>query len=339
MMDSIDKFIEDVSIDGPNDSLPLALSDFLKKDIPPLEYYVEGIIQKKGKGMISAAPNIGKSIFVQNMALDMASGNALFMNKFAVSPARVLYLDLEMGESALQERFRKMCKSRSLNTSNLFLKYIPQLDLLNDDNKEIIEQWLFDLKAEVLILDPLGNAWCGKENEQEQVRQVTSYLNTLIEKFGIAILVVHHWRKATKEFRTGGQMAAGSYVWEAWLDCHVTLEGQSSSGKTVSCHKNRNRSKFSPFLAKLNEDSLCFEYITDYQKKHDESTLERLFATFNADRVSIPELIKRAKEQKVCSETTVRKLIDEATEFRVDKIGKTHYLERKTNEIIQSALY
>jgi len=339
MIDPLNEYKEEINAkDGLDDVLPLSLPEFLNKDIPPLEYYVEGIIQKKGKGMISAAPNIGKTIFVQNMALDMVSGNTLFMNKFAVSPARVLYLDLEMGESALQERFKKMCNSRALNVSNLFLKYIPLLDLLKEDNKEIIEKWLFDLNIEVLILDPLGNAWSGKENEQEQARQLTSYLNTLIERFGIAILVVHHWRKATKEFRTGGQMAAGSYVWEAWLDCHVTLEGQSSS-VTISCHKNRNRPKFTPFLAKLNEDSLCFEFITDYQKKYDEGTLEKLFDSFKAAKVSIPDIIKRAKEEKKCSETTIRKLIDETTGFKVDKAGKTHYLERKTDETIQSTLY
>lgn len=334
MLDPIDKYIENVSTSGLDDSLPLVLSDFLKKDIPPLEYYVESIVQKKGKGMVSAAPNIGKSIFVQNMALDIACGSTTFMNKFAVSPARVLYLDLEMGASALQERFKKMCNSRSLNVSNLFVEYRPSLDLLNDDNKEMIEKWLFELKIEVLILDPLGNAWSGDESKQEQVGQLTAYFNTLIEKFGISILVVHHWRKATKDNRTGGQMAAGSYRWEAWTDCHVTLEGQSTS-TTISCHKNRNRPKFSPFLAKLNEDSLCFEFIGDFQKKFDEGTLVYLFEHFEQVMVSIPELIKHAKEQKTCSETTLRDLIKESKLFTVDTSEKTHYLRKKAEGALE----
>ena len=105
---------------------------------------------------------------------------------------------------------------------------------------------------------------------------------------------------------------------------------------TVSCHKNRNRPRFGPFVAKLNEDILCFEFVADYQKKYDGDTLEALFNSFNAPRVAVPALIQRAKEQGQCSETTLRKLIDKTTAFKVDKTGKKHYLERKADESIQN---
>ncbi len=321
------------SADGLDNALPLSLQEFLKKDIPPLEYYVKDILPKKGKAMISASPNLGKSIFVQNMALAMASGASNFMNKFETLPARVLYLDLEMGESALKERFQKMYTASSTAEDNLFVQHVPKLDLLDYNTGKIIENWINELKIQVVILDPLGSAWFGNENDQEEVHNLTAYLNTLIDKYNISILLVHHWRKASKEFRSGGQMAAGSYRWEAWTDCHVTLEGQSSS-TTISCHKNRNRPKFAPFLAKLNETSLCFEFITDYQKKHTENTLEALFESFKTSQVSIPDLIKRAHEEEICSETTLRKLIEESLSFKVNKASKTHYLERKTDEIV-----
>lgn len=337
MLDEVDKFIEGIKV-KLDDLPPLALPDFLKKDIPPLEFYVKDILPKKGKGLISAPPNMGKSIFVQNMALDLASGTTKFMNKFDILPARVLYLDLEMGESALKERFQKMCDARSVNGENIYVKHAAKFDLLDRDYQEIIQRWVDELRIEIVIIDPIGNAWFGNESDQQEVHKLTSYLNTLIDQYSISILLVHHWRKASKEFRSGGQMAAGSYRWEAWTDCHVTLEGQSTS-TTISCHKNRNRPKFSPFLAKLNEDSLCFEFIADYQKKHDEDTLERLFATFKTERVSIPDLIQRARDQKICSETTLRKLIDESTVFRVDKASQRHFLERKTHENVESTLY
>ena len=250
----------------PDRPTPWPLPEFLKLDIPPVEYFVKDILQKNGKAMISAAPNVGKSILVQNMALDIAAGLPLFMGKFAVAPARVLYLDLEMGESALQERFQKMCKAKGITGENFYLKYLPALNLLEEQGRTLIDEWLKELNVQVLILDPLGNAWAGDESKQEQVGQLTAYLNTLIKKFSISILVVHHWRKATKDFKSGGQMAAGSYKWEAWLDTHVTLEGQSS-GVTVSCHKNRNRPKFPPFLVKLNVDNLCFEFVADFQSQ------------------------------------------------------------------------
>ena len=311
--------------------LPLSLSDFLEKNIPPVEYFVLDFLQKKGKGMISAAPNVGKSIFVQNIALDLATITP-FMGKFDVSIANVLYLDLEMGESALHERFQKMCATRGIkNIDNLFVKHIPALNLLEETKQMHLEKWLINFKIDVLILDPLGNAWVGDESKQEQVGGLTAYLNTLIEKYGVSILVVHHWRKATQFFKSGGQMAAGSYKWEAWLDTHVTLEGNSSS-VAISCHKNRNRPRFNPFLAKLNSDTLSFQYIADCQKKFDENTLVDLFDSFGLVRVSVPDLKKRAIEQKICSSTTLDKLIKQAKLFKVDDSGKKHFLVKKATE-------
>lgn len=311
---------------------PLSLPAFLDQDIPPIEFYVHSILPKKGKGMISAVPNVGKSIFAQNIALAVASGKTDLMGKFAVHQARVLYLDLEMGESALKERFQKMSETWSEGIENLFVKYVAALDLLNDDNKALIESWIEELKIEVLILDPLGNAWSGDESSQEEVGQLTRYLNTLIEKFGISIMVVHHWRKATKEFKTGGQMAAGSYKWAAWLDCHVTLE--ESSGKIIiSSHKNRHGVKFNPYMAKLNIEKLIFEFLTDFETKFDETTLEGLFNKFEREKVAIPEIIKFAKENGGPSESTIRKLIKESSLFGVDDAQKTHYLVKKTSEV------
>ncbi len=139
-------------------ALPLSLPDFLKKDIPPLEYYVMDILPKKGKGLISAPPNLGKSIFVQNMALDMAYLPAKFMSKFDVQEANVLYIDLEMGESALKERFLKMCIGRAIISPYLFIKHEPTLNLLEANDQAKIESWITQLNINVIIFDPVGSA-------------------------------------------------------------------------------------------------------------------------------------------------------------------------------------
>ncbi|MDP8229793.1 MAG: AAA family ATPase [Candidatus Gorgyraea atricola] len=326
--EQFEELIRQAEIVKCGESIPLSLSEFMKQDIPPLEFYISDLLPKKGKGMVSAQANIGKSILSQNLALAMASGKENFLGKFSISPARVLYLDLEMGESALKERFQKMRAQENLTVDNLFVKYLPSLNLLKVQDNQLLERWITDLKIEVLIIDPLGNAWLGNENEQEQVSRLTAYLNNLIDKYKISILINHHWRKSTKAFRTGGQMAAGSYRWEAWLDCHITLEG-TSAGITVSNQKNRNRSRFRPFITKINEQNLWFEFLADYENKFDENTLLTLFDSFGLEKVAIPKLIKQAKEQRICSETTLRKLLKDMTLFRIDKEGKTHYLIKK----------
>lgn len=307
---------------------PVSLPQFLAKDIPTVEYYVGGLLSKRGKTMISAQANIGKSIFVQNLLMAMTSGKTKFLDKFEVKPAKALYLDLEMGESALKQRFSIFCKHEPTETQDLFIKYIPGADFLDKEFQAALENWLTTLNINVLIIDPLSNAWTGDENDKQQVQVLTTYLNTLIAKHKISIVVVHHWRKGTKDFKTGGEMAAGSYKWSAWLDYHVTLSGSPES-ITINCEKSRHGSRFAPFLAKINSETLQFEYVTDFEKKFTQDTLAQLFNDFETDRVAIPELVKRAKEKKICSEKTIRSLIAESAAFESDKTGKTHYLIRK----------
>lgn len=310
---------------------PVSLPDFLTKDIPPTEYYAGGLLSKQGKTMISAQANIGKSIFVQNLSIALASGKTKFLDKFDVTPARVLYLDLEMGESALMQRFQIFCKDEPAAVSDLFIKYIPDADFLTKEFQDILESWLISLNINVLVIDPLSNAWSGDENDKQQVQVLTTYLNTLIAKYKLSILVVHHWRKGTKDFKTGGEMAAGSYKWAAWLDYHVTLSGAPES-ITVACEKSRHGMRFKPFIAKINTETLHFEYITDFEITFTQDTLAQLFNDIGTDRVAIPDLIKYAKEKKKGSESTIRKLIRESTVFEVEKTQKVHYLVKKATE-------
>lgn len=309
----------------PTDNIPVSLSQFLKSDIPPIKYYISGLLPKKGKGMISATANIGKSLLAQNLSLAMACGITSVLNKFEISSARVLYLDLEMGESALKERFQKMTQEYP---ENLYIRYLPSMNLSDAKDRQLLESWLVNLKIEVLIIDPLGNAWVGNENEQQEVRGLTAYLNNLIENYGISILVVHHWRKATKEQSSGGQMAAGSYRFEAWLDCHITLEGLPSN-ITIICQKSRNAPRFNSFIAKINNETLWLEFITDFEKKLGEDILVQLFEETGIERVSVSDLANLAEKKKICSRSKIYDLVKESTLFKAETVKKKKYLIKK----------
>ncbi|MCX5693525.1 MAG: AAA family ATPase [Candidatus Omnitrophica bacterium] len=308
---------------------PLSLSEFFGKDIPPVEYIIEGMLQREGRTMISASMNVGKSFFLQNLALAIASGQAKFLDKFEVKKAHVLYLDLEMGESALKQRFLQMCNE--LKIENLFVKFEAGLDLLDRNDQKALEKWLSELKIDVLIIDPIGDAWSGDENNKQEVGKLTTYLNILKTKFKLSIVISHHWKKKTKDIKRGGEMASGSYKWGAWLDQHITLEGDIKN-VTVNCEKSRNASRFKPFIIKLNEETFTFEFLTDFELKFTEQTLVNLFDSFNCERIEIKQLIQRVKEQNICSENTLRKLIKESELFQVDKGGRSHFIYRKEKD-------
>jgi len=308
---------------------PLSLSAFLQQDIPPVEYWVEGILQKEGRTMISASMNIGKSFFLQNLALAIANGEPQFLGRFKIMPARVLYLDLEMGQPALRERFLKMANGKGAD--NLFIKYRPAFDFLDSADQRLLEGWLKDLKPDALIVDPLSNASAIDENSAQEVHRVTAYLDPLRAKYKIALLLAHHWKKKSKDLRRGGEMASGSYRWGAWLDIHLCLEGNIDN-VTLTCEKARNCVRFSPFMIRFNPETLTFEFLGDFSKKYSEETLVSLFNRADIDkigRVAIADLIKFANGTP--SKTTLHRLIDESTLFIKESAGqrKRAYLIKK----------
>lgn len=243
----------------------------------------------------------------------------------------VLYLDYEMGDSAIKERSDKMCPAEKgvEPPSNLFVKHILKGDLLDETFQKTVESWIVEFGINILMIDPLGNAWSGDENKKQEVDKLTLYLNTLIEKYKIAIVAAHHFRKATKGFTSGGEMAAGSYKWSAWLDNHITLQNNLKGGITISCEKSRYRVKFERFLAKINPDTLTFEFVSDFERKYTDATLIKLFEHFNSARVAIPELIEYAKTIGNGSHSTIRKLIRESDTLAVDDSGLPHHLYKK----------
>ncbi|MBU4311916.1 MAG: AAA family ATPase [Candidatus Omnitrophica bacterium] len=311
--------------------LPLSLQEFLKQDFPALKYLISHVLPEGGRGMISGWAGTCKSILLQNFALAMACGKKDVLGKFEILPAKVLYLDLEMGNSRLKARFEKMCAKEPLAEENLFVIHLPGgIDLNDSPDMLMVQGWIEKFEIDVVIIDPLGSAWHGNENLQEEVQPFTLCLNReLIEKHGVGLLMSHHWKKSTKDFQTGGQMAAGSYKWPAWLDCHITIEGPNETDLTIKSSKQRDLESFKTFLVKLDRDTLWLEFIKDFEKKFFASTLEDLFDSFKSERVSTSQLFERAKEQKICEKTTIRKLIAASKVFDVDKRKTPFVLSRK----------
>jgi len=245
---------------------------------------------------------------------------------------KILLIDLEMGESAIKKRFVTMCAARGIEPpSNIFIKYMPHANLLDESFPKYIKKCVVEHGINIVVLDPLGNAWSGDENNKQEVQELERIIDGIIyelKEYELSFIVLHHWRKSYKGSTHGGEMAAGSYKWGAWLDNHVTLEGDTDN-ITVSCEKNRNNPKVKPFRAKINRDTLGFEYVGDFETKFKEQTLLELFEHFDSERVAIPELKEYAEKSKICSHDTVRKLINKSTLLGVDKSKKTHYLYKK----------
>lgn len=318
---------------------PISVMDFKKKDIPPIEWYIKGIIQKKGRTMISAREGIGKSFVVLNMLTSICAGEDMFINKFETCKTKpnVLYIDFELGESALQHRLKTMGEKTSL--SNLYVQSIYGWEILDESYQTALEQIIETNNIKILAFDPLGNLWSGDENKRTEVKQVTDYLDFVMDKYKTSILLTHHWRKATQHFKEGGEMAAGSYGWGKWLDNHITLQGTTDS-MVITCEKNRNARKWNKIVATLDQDTFLLNYSGDLENKPQftDEDLLGIFNSFGRREVSQPEFIK--KGEMVCSKSTLYDKLNTSKLLFVDKKRKPFVISLRENvsEYIQEQL-
>ena len=310
--------------------VPHTLPQLKQKETPPLTFYIDGILQKPGRTLISASKSTGKSFFLINMMAAICSGKP-FLNHFATlkDKPNILYLDFEIGEAAFKERVIKMGKDTDLE--NFYVYHVHDWDMLDAGNYKKLEDFIFTNDIKILVVDTLGSSWHGNENKKEDVKRYTDIMDTLWAR-GVSVCLVHHWRKMTKDQKDGGEMASGSHRWEGWPDNHITLQGDTKS-IIVKCEKSRNRPKWPQIIISLNPETLTMSYKSEFSndKKYTDADLVGLFNSFGTQFVLKSDLVKKgrkflSRDGVQCSKTTIYRLIEDSKYIGVNTAGPQHRL-------------
>jgi hypothetical protein len=214
------------------------------------------------------------------MALSLSTGTDFLGTFPVVQPGPVLYIQEEDPAQRLKDRFDKMWLSKAdwnVGIEDGVPVVIPATDLPRDPDigihiksgivlsDEVWMEWLHDIIAEGLdgvpyqavILDPLMYMLGDVDQDKAgaMMSKVFRPLKTLANEFDIAVMVVHHMRKASKESGSlrGGQLMLGSVANHAWTEDSlyisrrlnelvVEVESKTAPGGTFKISGVRNRS-------------------------------------------------------------------------------------------------
>jgi hypothetical protein len=157
------------------------------------EYLPEGLTVFAGK------PKIGKSWFMLNVALGVATGAGVFGK--AVDQGDVLYCGLEDGKRRMQARVAKLISAGTVWPACFTFRY--RLAPLDQGGMATLEQWLIaHPKGRLVVIDVLGKTRSQKQKNEEPYQydyRLLSSLQELAIRYRVAIVVVHHVRKADAE--------------------------------------------------------------------------------------------------------------------------------------------
>ncbi len=189
-------------------------------------------------GVIGGAPKCCKTYLALEMALAVASGRPC-LGRFPVPrPGPVLLFAAE--DSPLQVRARllglALARGVDFTTLPVFLILAQQLRLDSDQDMARLAAAIEKHQPRLLILDPFVRLHRLDENSAMEVSALLADLRALQRRLHLAVLLVHHTRKANGE-ASGGQALRGSSDLHAWGDSNLYLGRSQDKLRLVVEHR------------------------------------------------------------------------------------------------------
>ncbi|MGI2335409.1 MAG: AAA family ATPase [Dehalogenimonas sp.] len=180
--------------------------------LPSTPFYVESWLPHQGRLEIYAPAKTGKTFMGLQLARCLGAGEDFMGLK--VQQARTLYLQFELGQEVFQQRL----KSTKKHYPDVYVGTTFSLALDNQNGQTQLLEAMEAIQPKVLVLDPLYKVMEGDENNAQDVKKVTDFLDRLIGAYECSIVLVHH---CGKDITRGGR---GSSVLEGWPDSVVELK-------------------------------------------------------------------------------------------------------------------
>lgn len=236
--------------------------DFLNTKIH-VEWAVEGLLEVAGMGMVTGPPGVGKTQFSLNYMIRMALGED-FLGWKVLGRNRILFPSLEMNHAALKMFTEQLATSLTPSEIQLLQRNFQiaplgrPLPLDRPEGKKFLEALLEEHRPTVLGIDSLGKV-TSKELNEATVKPLNEYFAYIRDKYGCALLFVHHNRKDNGEGRKPKELSDlyGSQYVAAEASNVLGLWKEEKNVIEVSVLKSRLAEEIQPFKVKR-ENNLWF---------------------------------------------------------------------------------
>jgi hypothetical protein len=178
----------------------LSTADLMAKKFEPIKWIVPGYISE-GLSILAGRQKLGKSFLAVDWALAVAAGG-MAMASVSCEQGNVLYVDLENGERRIQQRLISLGVSQGASRYDR-LEWLNSAPALDAGFTDILDQWRREVKQpRLVVIDVLQRIKPpGKRNQNsyESDYAALAELQSWATTHGIAIVALHHTRKAAAE--------------------------------------------------------------------------------------------------------------------------------------------
>ena len=177
-------------------------AELWNEEIPPTKWAIQGILPE-GLSILAGPPKVGKSFFSLHLALCVAIGGTAFSSpNIEVEAGDVLYLSLEDRKGRLKKRLQQSL-NYSYHEGLTRFSYAIESPRQDEGGVAMIEQWIQEREnPRLVIIDTLQKFRKPKTrggDNYEQDYSAMAPLKTIADKYHVAVLLIHHTRKAAAE--------------------------------------------------------------------------------------------------------------------------------------------
>lgn len=175
--------------------------EFLARPKSKTPYIIDGILPSAGFTAIAGFTGMGKSSLAMQMILSILSGLS-FLNTFSIAPTEyhILYINLENSEYTIDKLLSAQLTEFRIDESQLSRLYIPSCMAMSIDNRNDvrqISQWIIDCHIDIVIIDPILDAFTGDQNDLMVVRRLIKTFREIDSK--ICWVLLHHFKKGNTD--------------------------------------------------------------------------------------------------------------------------------------------
>lgn len=233
-----------------------------------IDWLVDGLIARGSYGILSSAPGVGKTQLLLRLLMSCALGQS-FVGYQPQGRMKVGFLGLEMGPVHTKHFVAQMAKScfpSEMETlqRNMFIAPLGEpLPFDRPEGKKFIEALLEEHKPDILGIDAFGKMTLAELNDEKMIRQIMTYIQALRVRYGVAICLIHHNRKASDNNKKPKDLSDiyGSQYITTDADFAISLWREAIDSQDIEVRevKNRLAVQRSPFLIARGEHINFFE--------------------------------------------------------------------------------
>jgi len=206
---------------------------------PPVPL-IEGIIFTKSLISVTGASESGKSFFVLDAVLSIASG--LDFHGHFTKQGKV-GLVIGEGQDGIYQRCEAWCAAKDVIIEDLPIVVSKQPFNMRDRDfvRNVIDVFNEKGKWEVIVIDTLArNFGAGNENAPSDMGEFIMACDEIIYALGCSVIVVHHTGKHAENGARGHSSFYGA------LTTELTVQAKGDHDVVVTCTKQKDAKHFDP---------------------------------------------------------------------------------------------